>query len=128
MSSSYKDLRVWQQAMKLTLEIYKASDGFPRKEQYQLTSQMCRSAISVPSNIAEGKGRQTDKEFIQFLHIARGSLYELETQIQLAIGLKFLDENATNKLLKECEKIGRALNGLIRALQGKSKPMEEAPE
>src|SRR3974390_1580167 len=81
---SYTDLVVWQKAVELVTEIYKATSTFPREEMFGLTSQMRRSAVSVPSNIAEGQGRATKGEFIQFLAHARGSLFELETQVLIA--------------------------------------------
>jgi len=105
MSTSYKDLHVWQEAIFLVKAIYLACDEFPKKEQYTLTSQMCRAAISIPSNIAEGKGRQSDKEFIQFLHHSRGSLCELETQVLIAKELQYINEGKYAELTKQCESI-----------------------
>ena len=84
MASSFRDLRVWQEAMKLTVEIYRASGSFPKQEQFGLTQQIRRASVSVPSNIAEGKGRRTDKDFAHFLYHARGSLLEVQTQVLLA--------------------------------------------
>jgi four helix bundle protein len=84
MSSSFKDLRVWQEAMKLVYEVYRVTVGFPKHEVYGLTQQMRRAAVSVPSNIAEGKGHRSDREFTRFLFHARGSLLELQTQILIA--------------------------------------------
>jgi four helix bundle protein len=118
MGAGYKDLRVWQQSVQLTLDVYKAIEKFPRKEQYQLISQMCRAAVSIPSNIAEGKGRHTSKEFAQFLHTARGSLYELETQLLISHKLNYLNMEDWTMLMQTCETIGRALNGLIYTVQG----------
>ena len=83
-SASYRDLRVWQSAMKLVLEIYAATRSFPKDETYGLVSQMRRAAVSVPSNIAEGKGRLTDRDRTHFFSQARGSLLELETQILIS--------------------------------------------
>jgi four helix bundle protein len=80
MTNSYKDLRVWKQSVDLALEIYRHTQNFPKNELYGLTSQLRRAAVSVPSNIAEGKGRSSDKELILFLHHSRGSLLELETR------------------------------------------------
>jgi four helix bundle protein len=82
-SSSFRDLRVWQEAMKLTAEVYRGTVRFPRHELYGLSSQMRRAAVSVPSNIAEGKGHHSDKQFSHFLFHARGSLLELQTPIGL---------------------------------------------
>ena len=83
MIESYKDLIVWQKSMNLVEDIYKTTHAFPLKEQFVLTSQIRRAAISIPSNIAEGYGRNTTKNYIQFLTVSRGSLLELETQIEL---------------------------------------------
>jgi four helix bundle protein len=84
MGGSFQDLRVWQQAMKLAAEVYRATHGFPKHELYGITSQIRRAAVSVASNIAEGKGHRSDREFLHYLFYARGSLFELETQILLA--------------------------------------------
>ena len=86
----HRDLLIWQEAMNLAKDVYARTGSFPREEMYGLTSQMRRAAVSVPSNIAEGAGRSSDKEFRQFLMIARGSLSELETQVILAQELGFL--------------------------------------
>jgi four helix bundle protein len=92
MSSSFQDLRIWQESMDLTVEIYRATSDFPRHEIYGLTSQMRRAAVSVSSNIAEGKGHRSDPEFVRFLFHARGSLLELQTQILMARRLEYLSE------------------------------------
>ena len=85
MGNSYRDLVVWQKSMELTKKIYTITKDFPKEEVYGLTSQIRRSAVSIPSNIAEGKGRNSDKEFVRFLQISLGSLYELQTQFELAL-------------------------------------------
>ena len=90
MGGTYRDLRAWQNAMELTLKIYRASTRFPRDELYGLTSQLRRAAVSVASNIAEGKGRSSDKELLQFLSRARGTVYELQTQLEVAKSLGYL--------------------------------------
>ncbi len=84
MSGSYRDIKVWQKAIELVMEIYSCTRSFPKEEMYGLIGQLRRAAISVPSNIAEGKGRRTDKGFLLFLHHARGSIFELETQLTIA--------------------------------------------
>ena len=89
MSSSFRDLRVWQEAMKLAAEIYRGTANFPKHELYGLTQQIRRAAVSVPSNIAEGKGHRSDREFVHFLFHARGSLLELQTQLQIAEELQY---------------------------------------
>ncbi len=116
-TGTYEDLAVWRRAMDLVLQVYRGTASFPRQELYGLTSQMRRSAVSVPSNIAEGKGGYSRKELLQFLFCARGSLLELRTQITIAQELGFL-ENAQGETLTDlaCE-IGRLLNGLINRFQ-----------
>jgi four helix bundle protein len=117
MSGTYNDLEVWQAAMELVLRIYKVSQRFPKEERYGLTSQLRRAAVSVPSNIAEGKGRASDRELTQFLCHARGSLFEIETQLQLAQRLGFADGNDCEPLYKEAVRVGQMLNGLIRSVR-----------
>jgi len=112
----FRELLVWQRAMQLTRDVYEATANFPRREIFGLTSQLCRAAISVPSNIAEGHGRLSDKSFAVFLGQARGSLYELETQLELAKSLGYLPDNQLQKLLTESAEIGRMLNGLMKTL------------
>ena len=117
MIKSYQDLDVWQKAMDLVVNCYKMCKKFPKHEIYGLSSQLQRAAVSVPANIAEGRQRQHVKEFIQHLSIASGSLAELETHIQIARRLGYLDEEETNRLLNDSSEIGRMLNGLKRSLQ-----------
>ncbi|WP_027068051.1 four helix bundle protein [Maribacter sp. Hel_I_7] len=107
----YKDLDIWRQARVLVKTVYVLTKSFPKDEQFSLTSQVRRCVISVPSNIAEGCGRQSNKETIHFLHIARGSLYELETQLILAGDLNYISE--INNVLKEIERVKKLLNGFI---------------
>src|SRR5437764_1229466 len=90
---TYRDLRIWEEAMELVEEIYKITSAFPKDELYELTSQMRRSAISIPSNIAEGHGRKGSKEFMHHLSIAKGSLAELETQLILSLRLQYLNRD-----------------------------------
>jgi len=111
--STFHDLRVWQQAMNLTEEIYRATAGFPKQELYGLVSQMRRAAVSIPSNIAEGKGRNSDPDFVRFLFQARGSLLELKTQILISNRLQYLSRNAAEELCDALDGIGRGLNALI---------------
>ena len=117
---SYKDLRVWQQAIDLALGTYRATETFPKHEVYGLSQQMRRAAVSIASNVAEGKGRWSDKEFRQFLFHARGSLVELETQILIAKGLKYLPESQAEQLLNDAAEVSRILSGLISSLAAKS--------
>ena len=92
---NHKEMDVWKRSMDLVETIYKVSTQFPKEEIYGLTSQIRRSAVSVPSNIAEGAARKSDKEFIQFISIAMGSLSEVETQYQLSVRLGFIEESKT---------------------------------
>src|SRR5437763_1932346 len=117
MSSSFSDLRVWQEARILAKDVYRTTSRFPRHEVYGLTQQMRRAAVSVPSNIAEGKGHRTDREFSSFLFHARGSLLELETQIMIAQDLEYLTKEESKALLDSAEKVGRSLAGLINSLR-----------
>ena len=112
---THKDLVVWQKAMDLVERVYAATQHFPISEQYGLTNQMRRAAVSIPSNIAEGAARNSDKEFIQFLHISLGSIAELETQLLIAERLMFLKQN----LLEELNSIKMMLLGLIKSVRAK---------
>ena len=117
MSENYRDLIAWQKAKALALHVYRCTLGFPKDEVYGLCSQMRRAAVSVPSNIAEGKGRHSHKEFVQFLYHARGSLLELETQLSIAHDLLYIDLQAFEKLESDTQELGRILNGLINRFQ-----------
>ena len=112
----YSDLIVWQKAMDLVVDIYTATQQFPSSEAFGLTSQMRRAAVSVPSNVAEGQGRSTTKDFVHFLHVARGSLQEVETQVLIAQRLGFMAEPARAYLIRLTTEVARILNGLIRSL------------
>jgi len=112
---SHKDLIVWQKAMQLVEDVYRTTADFPSGERFGLTAQMRRSAVSVASNISEGSARQTGKEFLQFLYIARGSLCELETQIEISCRLGFLPR--PTPLDSELTAVGRMLSALIRRLR-----------
>ena len=117
MKQSYKDLRVWNEAISLVTEVYKTTRDFPKEEIYGLTSQMRRASISIPSNIAEGKGRHTNPEFKQFLIQARGSLLELETQIQIAENLGYVEVEKAVGLKSKASDVGKMLSGLIEAMK-----------
>ena len=118
---SYKDLVAWQKSMDLVTAVYRASQGFPKEEIFGLVSQIRRSAVSVPSNIAEGHARTSRKEFQYFLSNARGSLAELETQLTIAHQLTYIDVTEINQLLDRLGEVGRILNGLLTALKRSSK-------
>ena len=113
----FRDLQVWQRSMCLTRDVFHFTEAFPRAQMFGLTSQMQRAAIPVPSNIAEGHGRLTDRSFAQFLSQARGSLNELETQAELAHDLGFVTTAACQELLIEIEEIAKMLNALLSAVR-----------
>lgn len=121
MLKNYKELNVWQKSYQFCLEIYKITMSFPKEERYGLTSQIRRAAVSVPSNIAEGYGRKTTKEYIQALYIAYGSNSELETQIMLSGDLGYINAKNLEKLQKDIGDIERMLKGLISSLENKHK-------
>jgi four helix bundle protein len=117
--STFRNLRVWQEAMALTIEVYRNTRSFPKHELYGLTQQIRRAAVSVPSNIAEGKGHYSDKEFSRFLFYARGSLLELQTQLLIAEHLEYLSNTDAQRLTVMADGVGRALSGLISSLREK---------
>lgn len=100
-----QQLKIWQKAIELTVSTYEATSGFPKEETYGLTSQIRRSAVSVPSNISEGAGRNSKNEFAHFLGIANGSSYELQTQLIISNKLKLLSENTLKGLLESIDEI-----------------------
>lgn len=112
----YKDLLVWQNGISLVKLVYELCNDIPKEELFSLQSQLKRSVVSIPSNIAEGYGRNTKSSYIQFLRVARGSLYELETQLIIAFELEFISEEKYNKIILKIEKEGKMLNGLIKAI------------
>jgi four helix bundle protein len=116
-SHKYQDLIAWQKARAFATEIYRATELFPRSEVYGLTSQLRRAAVSVASNIAEGQGRLTRGEFCHFLGQARGSLLEVETQLAIALDLRFLEDGEFQKLKELSEEVQRLLNGLIGSMR-----------
>ena len=113
----FRDLIVWQRSMKLAAVVYAATKDFPKDEMFGLTSQIRRAAVSVPSNIAEGHGRLTDNGFAVFLGQARGSLFEVETQIEIAITLGYIKATDARKIIAECDEVGKMLNGLLNTLK-----------
>ncbi len=110
---SYTDLEVWIEARKLVNSVYLMSKGFPNSENYGMTSQIRRCVVSVPSNIAEGCGRQSSKETIYFLHISRGSLFELETQIYLSFDQKYITKKELDLILEQIVLCKKLVNGFI---------------
>ncbi|MGA7697938.1 MAG: four helix bundle protein [Candidatus Sulfotelmatobacter sp.] len=116
MGRSYKDLVAGQKSMDLVTGTYRATAGFPKDELFGLTSQLRRAAVSIPSNIAEGQGRLAEKEFRYFLGQARGSLMEVETQLQIAENLGYLQKEQMASLFQKCAEVGRILNGLLASV------------
>jgi len=113
---THKDLDVWKRSMDLVTQVYAATSHFPRQELYGISAQIRRCAVSIPSNIAEGAARQSRREFIQFLHVASGSLAELETQLILAGRMGFLSERS---FLSNLDDVRKLLLGLLRSLKRK---------
>jgi four helix bundle protein len=113
---SFRELVVWQRAIELTLEIYKVTKAFPKDESFGLTSQLRRAAVSVASNIAEGQGRKTKGEFVQFLCVARGSNAEVQTQLVIAQGLGYSDEVAIARCEALALEVAKMLNGMLKAV------------
>ena len=112
--ANYKKLIVWQKSMDLVMKIYDICDTFPDHERFGLMSQMERAAVSIPSNIAEGYGRQSDKELYHFLSISRGSVYELQTQLYIAAGRDYIDGSLVDELDGSLNEIGKMLSGLMK--------------
>ena len=117
----FKKIQVWERAHRFTLDIYKITSTFPKEELYGLTSQMRRAAVSIPSNIAEGSGRDTQAELARFVHIASGSTSELEYQLLLAHDLGYINSNHYPKLDTEINEIKRMLKGFEKAVQANAK-------
>lgn len=120
--AGHKDLDVWKKSMALVVDVYKATQSFPAHELYGLTSQIRRSAVSVPSNIAEGAARNSSKDFIRFCYISLGSLSELDTQLIIAHDLKYFENTFDDKIVA----IKQMLNGLIASLSKKQYAAYEA--
>ena len=116
----FRELVVWQRAMELVELVYRVTSRFPKEEQYGLTSQLRRAAVSIPSNIAEGQGRSTTRDFLNFLAIAKGSLNELETQILISERLGYLNEQSRSPLLHLITEVARIISGLSASLKRKT--------
>ena len=117
MEFHFEKLTVWRDAMDLLTEVYQATKTFPREERYGLVDQLRRSVVSISANIAEGRGRYHTKEFVQFLYMAQGSLYETITLLKAASKLGYLQPKEENALLVQCQRIGSKLSGLINSLK-----------
>ena len=125
MGQSYRQLIAWQKAMDLVDLVYDCTDQFPRRELYDLGSQLRRAAVSVPSNIAEGQARQSQREFYRFLSNARGSLVEIETQILIAQRRYYISAADAERVLDRCAELGRILNGLIASIKRRTQTHSE---
>ena len=108
----HRDLKVWQKAMELVTEIYGVTALFPKHEMFGLTQQLRRAAVSIPSNLAEGHGRSSRREFHQYVSQARGSLCEVETQLEIARNLKYVESHSADILLTKAGEVAKMLNGL----------------
>ena len=116
---SYRDLKVWQEAVNLAEICYRFTKTFPKEELYGMTTQIRRASVSIAANIAEGYGRKTRGEYIQFLYIAQGSLKELETHLIISQRVELASNESINPILHQCESVGRLLLALIRSLENK---------
>ena len=113
---NYRDLVVWQRGKAFAVEVYRVTEAFPRKEQYSLTDQVRRAAVSIPSNIAEGHIKRSDKEFARHLDIALGSAAELDTQLEIALDVGYLQPGTYKALATELQEIMMMLHGLMKAV------------
>lgn len=115
--TSFRDLKAWQHAFKLGLEIYRLTLQFPSEERFGLTSQLRRGAVAVPSNIAEGYGRQSQMDYVRFLRIARGALNEIETQLMFALELNYIQQDQFDTARESMQECAKTLGGLIRSVE-----------
>ena len=116
---SFRDLEVWQRSMELTVMVYRLTQGFPREEMFGITAQLRRAAVSIPSNIAEGQGRLNTREFRHFLSIARGSNFEVQTQMEIACALGLGEKRLLDEAMDLSPRIGQMLSKLLSALKTK---------
>ena len=121
---THKDLRVWQQSIELVTSIYMITKTFPKEEMFGLVSQMRRAAVSVPSNIAEGYARGTDRENLHFLRISSGSMSEVETQLLLSLNLGYLSQESYDELSENLTSVWKQLNALISSIKKRLSPQE----
>ena len=115
--SHFRKILVWQKSISLVTKIYKATSTFPRKEMFGLTSQIRRSSVSIPSNIAEGSGRESTKDFLRFLYISMGSIFEMQTQLEIAKNIIYIKEEEFNNLYEDSREIERMLVSFIKKLK-----------
>jgi len=114
--NSFRDLLVWKKGMELVTTVYSLTSKFPKEELYALTSQIRRCSISIPSNIAEGYGRRHKQDYVRFLEIARSSLYELQTQLEISKNINYIDEHELNVILEQCKELEKMLNSFIKTI------------
>ncbi len=114
---THKDLDVWKLSIEFVTEIYNLTKDFPKEEQFGLTNQVRRASVSIPSNIAEGAGRRSDKEFLQFLYISMGSIQEIDTQLLISLNLNYLTKSEYEILLTKLDQISKMISGLIKSVK-----------
>ena len=124
---THKDLRVWQQSIEMVTSIYLMTQSFPKEELFGLVSQLRRASVSVPSNIAEGYARVTDKEKLHFLRISSGSMSEVETQLILSLNLGYIDQEKYDELSETVTSVWKQLNSLISSIKKRLRPQEQLP-
>ena len=124
---THKDLRVWHQSIDMVTSVYKMTKTFPKEELFGLVSQMRRAAVSVPSNIAEGYARGSEKEKLHFLRISSGSMSELETQLMLCVNLGYISREAHEELSAQITTVWKQLNALISSVKKRLSPQEQLP-
>ena len=124
---THKDLRVWQQSIEMVTSIYLMTQSFPKEELFGLVSQLRRASVSVPSNIAEGYARGSDKEKLHFLRISSGSMSEVETQLMLGLNLGYIDQEKYNELSETVTSVWKQLNSLISTIKKRLTPQEQLP-
>lgn len=122
---TYRDLKIWHKAMEMVTEIYRASATFPREEIFGLTAQVRRSAISIPSNIAEGFGRRTQNDYLRFLQIAMGSLFEVQTQLEIAANLEYLSGEQHCRIHDLSRELERMMSSLMHKIGNQKKAKSE---
>ena len=115
--SNFRNLLIWQKSIALTTKIYASTKNFPKEEIYGLTSQIRRSAVSIPSNIAEGFGRDSNKEYLRFLNISMGSLFEMQTQLEIAKNIEYLTEEEFNNLYEDSREVERMLVSFVNKIK-----------
>ena len=124
---NHKDLILWQKSMVLATDVHRLTTELPRHELFGLSSQLRRAAVSIPSNVAEGAARRTSREFLSFLHVARGSFAELETQLHLAVSIGYLTDAALAPVLGRLDEVGRLLNAVIVGLRRREAQRSSLP-